>query len=238
MHPIECPFKPVTVATISGDFPRYHQFYTSLQRLLVPVGSSFKTVFGNGFASLRNTCIKEMDPEAEWIWFIDDDHPFDANVLLDLLKNDVDIVQPLVLTRKPPHWPYVYRYLGDGAFSNYMMDELPTEGLFEADAVGTGGMLIRRKVFEAVADPWFEEGKTAKDAIGEDLYFCLKAREAGFKVYVDCSVRMGHMCMGAVWPHVEQGADGVRRNQVVMMNGSSGIVLPDDFGMSALRAGV
>jgi hypothetical protein len=73
-------------------------------------------------------------------------------------------------------------------------------------AAGTGGMLVRRKVFEALPRPWFEVGQLRTDSLGEDLWFCKKAGERGFEVWVDWETQMGHLTPAAVWPvHTGEG---------------------------------
>lgn len=62
--------------------------------------------------------------------------------------------------------------------------------LVEADALGTGCMLIKREVLEAVGYPWFKchEGTPG----GEDFYFCERAKEHGYGVWGDFSVQCNH----------------------------------------------
>lgn len=67
-------------------------------------------------------------------------------------------------------------------------------GLQECDAVGCGGMMIRRDVFQKVVKPYFKfiydkEGRLVK---GEDFYFCEKIKKAGFKVYAYCDMVQTH----------------------------------------------
>ena len=57
------------------------------------------------------------------------------------------------------------------------------------DAVGTGFCLIRRDVLETLDRPWF---RTLVDApanfVSDDIFFCRKAREAGFDIVGDPNV--------------------------------------------------
>ena len=50
-----------------------------------------------------------------------------------------------------------------------------------------GCMLTSIDVFDAVGKPWFNIGYDARtdDYLGEDMDFCLRARENGYKIYVD-----------------------------------------------------
>jgi GT2 family glycosyltransferase len=70
------------------------------------------------------------------------------------------------------------------------------KGLKEVDVVGMTGVLVKRQVFETLEKPWFKmvfnEDHTGLE-LGEDYYFCEKAREAGYKVWVDYDVRQQHL---------------------------------------------
>ena len=70
------------------------------------------------------------------------------------------------------------------------------QGLINVAYTGMGFMLIKRGVFEAIEYPWF---KPIEKRIGhmvdftmEDVAFCLRAREKGFKILIDPAVRVGH----------------------------------------------
>lgn len=60
-------------------------------------------------------------------------------------------------------------------------------GLEPAEAIGFGVTLVAREVFEQTPFPWFlhDYDHVEKRAIGEDTWFCWKAQEAGFPVFVD-----------------------------------------------------
>ena len=66
---------------------------------------------------------------------------------------------------------------------------------FEVKAAGLGFTSVNQKVFESIEYPWFkvDEGKSFSTAVGEDVYFFRKAREAGFKVICDPRMRPGHI---------------------------------------------
>lgn len=80
------------------------------------------------------------------------------------------------------------------------------DNLVEADWIGFGYVLVKAKVFEKIKFPWFSNRADTTDGIdgivqwtGEDVYFCRKAIENGFKIHVDLNVKLGHH--GSVaWP--------------------------------------
>lgn len=70
-------------------------------------------------------------------------------------------------------------------------------GLQEIGSVGMGVMLIKKRVFAKLSEPWFETPwrHDKRGYIGEDVYFCNKARDAGFKIWIDHDVskEIGHI---------------------------------------------
>ena len=51
-------------------------------------------------------------------------------------------------------------------------------------------LMASREVIESIAFPHFEH---PVPGYGEDRLFCEKARQKGFKVYVDCGCSIGHL---------------------------------------------
>ena len=69
---------------------------------------------------------------------------------------------------------------------------------FTVDYTGFGWTLIKKGVFENLEYPWFapkmqvfESGKV-QDMCGEDVSFCLDAKEEGFEIWCDPRIRVGH----------------------------------------------
>jgi hypothetical protein len=62
-------------------------------------------------------------------------------------------------------------------------------------------MLISRRVFEALEDPWFEMGKINPEYGSPDLWFAKKAVLAGFDIWLDMDHPIGHMSHMSVWPY-------------------------------------
>ena len=78
-----------------------------------------------------------------------------------------------------------------------MRDTLPDE-LTETNCVGGSTLLVKREVFETLKSPYFkityreidEDGKCYDE--GEDEYFSRIAKEAGYELYVDPTIRCEH----------------------------------------------
>lgn len=133
-----------------------------------------------------------LEKACEAVLFVDCDMLFPPNALDRLLAHDLDIVGADYRRRAAPYgkigWP-----LKD-------VPE-PESGLVERVALGLGLLLIRRRVFDGLSQPWFAriysgETEANKGCMTEDYFFCLKAREAGFKVWCDLDLTRETMHLG------------------------------------------
>lgn len=172
-----------------------------------------------------------LKSDATHLMFIDADIGFNPHDIVSMVKCDVDIVCGLY-PKKEIHWGRVAQAVEQGVpidelknhtgtfVVNLVSDEraeVASDQLLEIANGGTGFMLIKREVFEALADsvPEYnndmyqaiEEHKpkvikeffaTSIDAesnnrlLSEDYHFCKIARKAGFKVYAAPWVLLSH----------------------------------------------
>lgn len=149
--------------------------------------------FGSLIAGNRNSIAKEaIQRNDDYLLFIDSDMVFDGDFLLDLLKRKRDIVSGLCVSRRPPYRPVAKVLHPDGRY-------FPRNGLDEGrffsdlDAVGTAFVLIKTDVFRKIEPPWFAMPPYMGGIMGEDVYFCKKAKEVGYDVCVDTSIIVGHV---------------------------------------------
>lgn len=133
---------------------------------------------------------------ADYLFMIDDDQLAPPEMFYDLVKHDVDIVAALTHTRNPPHNPVIYeaiegydQVVHQSYYINNTVKSYPRNCLVECDAVGFGAVLIKREVLDGVAHPRF----MSSSPTGEDILFCNKAKKAGFRVFMDTAVKMGHL---------------------------------------------
>lgn len=168
-------------------------------------------VQGNIITLQRNECIQHM--RGKWLLFIDDDmvwRPDDINRLLlsyDELKAQIEepvMLGGLCFRRQPPFQPTLY--MREKPTSGpYMALEDWEDGHVEVDATGCAFLLIPVEVFEAIAGtpmPSYEE-RQKKGGVpsffrwdknyGEDLTFCMDAKKAGVRIFVDTRIEIGHI---------------------------------------------
>lgn len=149
---------------------------------------------------MRNDlCQIALDGNFSHLFMLDADMIYPQETLFLLLKHGLPVVTGLSCSRKPPNKP-VYMPLTDidvnkekWVHINYALP--PEEGVHEVRAVGGAGTLIDVNVLRNMPRPWFSFKEYLEDGtnVGEDIYFSVMAREAGFRLYCDCSLRYGHI---------------------------------------------
>jgi hypothetical protein len=190
-------------AVIANDSARYTLFWSCWNRLQLPEGWEQQALIGGDWCGARNTLVQmTLASDAEYLWFMDDDHAFSPDILVKLLAHDLPLVVPVCFTRSAPFPPvdFVER-VGDDKYLPLYLPDHEGEGLVELVAGGTAGMLIHRSVLEAMPGPyWFEYGVAS-----EDILFCNKAVELGFTLRCDLSTRLGHLTTAVVEPAYYDG---------------------------------
>lgn len=123
------------------------------------------------------------------LW-LDSDMRFPKDTIIRLLEREQDIVCANYAKRRFPTEPIAVRKNkpGDDAeFVDRVYTEEDSTGLVEVDYCGMGVMLVKAEVYKKLEFPWFAIPwvPAAEDYIGEDVWFCRRAYEQGFKTMVD-----------------------------------------------------
>jgi GT2 family glycosyltransferase len=145
---------------------------------------------------LAETAINEG---ADYILWVDADMRFPKNTLEVLLKRDKPIVGVNATTRSIPVRPTAKNLSIDHEKKENTWTPIVSKdkkGLEKVTAIGCGVMLVKREVFENTPRPWFWfEQLPGGKLLGEDVYFCVKANDAGYDTYLDhdLSNTIGHV---------------------------------------------
>jgi hypothetical protein len=107
------------------------------------------------------------------------------------LSHEKDIIACNYSTRVEPHRPVAFDNPG-----NLDSRVLSGEGLQSVFAVGAGCMLVKRQVYEQMPRPHYSVtwNDDYSNMVGEDIFFCEKAREHGYEIWVEktLSNSIGH----------------------------------------------
>lgn len=146
-------------------------------------------------AALPLKSIHDDKPFTHFMW-LDSDHVFERDLICQLARHytrpDVDIISALYFNRTKPYLPVVYvQDTNPNPYTHYPLVDVPN-CLCQVDAVGFGAVMIKREVFEQMDDPWFHMTGRGGEHVGEDMSFCVHARQAGFKIFLDGQYKLGH----------------------------------------------
>jgi len=173
----------------------------------------------------RNNAVQRMfDTECDAILFIDSDQTFPHTALDLLIEKHKDIIGYPIVRKKPPYYPNISRWYPDGGVYK-VYENYPQNHIFQVDTIGMGFTYIRREVFEKIEKPYFDFGWVEKDGkktdqmIGEDVYFCKKAKEAGFKIWANPEIEIGHLGMFEYLPRIYFNYAKMRENEKEERNG-------------------
>ena len=144
-------------------------------------------------AAARNSIVETaQNAGCSHLLMMDTDQGYPPDTLTKLLSHNVDICGVLVHRGWFPFEPILQR--GTSAKFKYVGDDEAFSGkLIEVDATGTGCLLIKMEVFDELVQPYFFEGVVDGEWMGEDFYFCIKAKKAGKHIFVDTSVEVDHL---------------------------------------------
>lgn len=137
----------------------------------------------------------------DYVLWIDSDMTFPDTALVDLLKDiqenksDIDIVTGLCFRRRPPYTPAIWKRLRMGIGEEKVTEdynEYPKNELFEIDACGMAFCLMKTEVLSTVLN---KDNNLFSHipGYGEDLSLCIRAKRAGFRIWCDSRVKIGHI---------------------------------------------
>lgn len=145
---------------------------------------------GTGLAMNRiKLCRQAIDAGCDYVLFLDDDMRIPMDTLLTMLKRQKPIVAANCARKELPPRSTAKNFEG-----YCLWTKKSSTGLEKCKSIGTAVMLIHTDVFKALPAPWFCEDPVLE--IGEDVYFCNKAREHGFDIWVDHDISKEVVHMG------------------------------------------
>lgn len=141
---------------------------------------------------------KALLDEADLVMWFDSDMVFNPDTLMRMLKlidEGHDMVTGIYYRRTPPFSPVVFETMelnedGQG-FTWTEPETIPSEP-FEVGACGFGCVLMKTEIFVAVFGK-FGQMFTPIANCGEDIAFCWRARQCGYKIIADPSIGLGHV---------------------------------------------
>lgn len=181
----------------------YDAKHENVLRAIISVQNSY-------IPDARNNLVTEfLKQGGEWLISVDHDMVFEPSFAEQMLRLAVDNPDKKIIGALYFNW------LNDKKLWSTWMEKTD-KGLFttvtyfeanilrELSSCGMGGTIIHRSVFEKIAelykhDPWkwyahdcLDIGN-GMDRVGEDLTFCWRAKQSGFKTWGYSGITLGHV---------------------------------------------
>lgn len=149
------------------------------------------------YMARNELAMKAIQFEADYILWLDSDMVFEPDTLKKLMKTmeeeSADIVSGLYFRRSIPYKPVFYdRFeIVDDKPEKTEMDVIPDKP-FEVGGVGFGCVLMKTSVCFDVMDKFGTLFAPIMN-VGEDIAFCWRARQCGYKIILDPRIECGHV---------------------------------------------
>ena len=150
------------------------------------------------YSSRDQIAKKALLDEADLVMWFDSDMIFSPDTLkrmLKLIDEGHDMVTGIYYRRTPPFSAVAFKTMElneEGTeFKWTEFDEIPSEP-FEVGACGFGCVLMKTEIIVSVFAK-FGQMFTPIANCGEDIAFCWRARQCGYKILADPSIGLGHV---------------------------------------------
>ena len=138
-----------------------------------------------------------IDGNFDAVLWLDSDMIFPADLLEKLsahLESGKDIVSGLCFCRRFPFGPVVYKRLEleDEKPINDSYFDYPEDRIFRVEGCGFGVVMTKTDMLREIVKKY----KTLFSPLpnfGEDLSFCIRARECGYEIWCDPTIPIGHV---------------------------------------------
>ena len=142
----------------------------------------------------------------DYILWIDSDMIFSPEDFFKLLEHDKDVVSGIYKMSDGVNYATVEHmdeeFFEQWAYYQFMQDKdlKKKKGkIFKADYTGMGFMLVKYGVYEKMKYPWFyprllkwKNHPNWAEFVWDDVENCMRMREAGFDIFIDPKIRIGH----------------------------------------------
>lgn len=132
------------------------------------------------------------------VLFIDSDMVFGSHMMEQFaadLDDGRDFVCGLYFRRVFPTNPVIYKTLTikDNKEISELYSDYPKESIFEIEGCGFGAVMLSRRLIEQMCDTYKYPFAPMPGICGEDIAFCWRARQLGYRLWCDSKIKVGHV---------------------------------------------
>lgn len=149
------------------------------------------------YSSRDSLAMRAVQCDADHVFWLDSDMVFEPDTLARMMRTmkerDLDILTGMYFRRVLPYTPVLFDKLEiDGEKADYTEFTAIPKEIFEVGGCGFGCVLMKTDVIFDV------HGKFGKmfapiGGNGEDVAFCWRARQCGYQIFCDPSIKLGHV---------------------------------------------
>lgn len=152
---------------------------------------------------------KAIKMGADYTLWLDSDMVFAPDILKRMLARERDIVSGLYYRRVPPFTPVAFDELEitEKKCDHHNIEVVPSD-LTDVAGVGFGCVLMKTQVLFDVAAVCGDMFSPIR-GVGEDLSFCHRARSLGYRIWLDPTIKLGHVGHTVVTEEFYQKYKGV-----------------------------
>ena len=182
-----------TLDYVHADFVKSLIGLTSSLRCNYEVAIQSGTLVYMARDKLANKAINENFDSVLWL---DSDMIFQPSILEDLQDSGKDFITGVYHARRPAFNSCIFEKIDLDSFKSC---ERYPNNIFRVEGCGFGCVLISTAILRHVMSTYKTCFMPIKD-YGEDIAFCLRARDLGYSLYCDPTVICGHIGHVAIYP--------------------------------------
>lgn len=130
------------------------------------------------------------------VLWLDSDMVFNDKLLEDLMMCKKPFVSCVYQGRRPGYHSCIFKSIDLTHVERF--EEYPREP-FEIEGCGFGAVLMETDILKAVFNN-FKTCFTPLPSLGEDIAFCFRARDLGYKLYAEPNCQLGHVGHITIYP--------------------------------------
>ncbi len=183
----------ILISILNSSEYFHYRFMQSLHSLRYPKNSdiTIQLLIGHQLPFARNRGVqKALSDNFDYIFWLDSDMIFPSDSLERLLQRKKDIIHALSFRRTAPHYPCLFEWREDLKSYETIDYSKKSDDLIECDAAGSACTLINTKVYKQLKAPYYYY---RDNLFSSDLTFSENARKIGFVIYVDRTLKTGHI---------------------------------------------
>lgn len=200
-------------------------FAVSLGEMEKPLNCEVRHFGGYSVEMMRNNIAayflneRKGEPNFTDLLMLDIDMVYPRNTAIALFRRNKDLVAGLSSAKWVDDvgpegekrqvwkfWFYDEQTRDDDPYAVRCSGNIPTSGCHQVKALPGAGILIKRRVMEALPKPpfRFDFVSSSECRVGEDIFATVTARTLGFELWQDCDLKFGHIANLAAFPEVSE----------------------------------